>query len=589
MKYCIAFLVAFLGGFVASHYYGGFQKAAGSLQPETASSGTRPRVSSQSPDLRDRPTFKSLIRIEGFEKLNFDELIASLEEIDARDKTINTALFDVLLARAAIINPLATFGYLNGKDWTTLSPATKETFFNIWAKADIDQAIAEIARLPNGKKKKESESRLFHACCEQQPEKALAILLENRQTIEKNDRWSTLDPMYSIFFNLVIKDKTQGLRALDLLQNEDDKATAMHGIISGIARTDLSDAISLADSSPDPDVRKKFLKLALREGMAIDPSSAIGLLSDATYGLNDDEKCEVLQESIRDLLDYKGREGINIILSNLGKGASRDRMEIMMLDQLIGTDPNGTVEELRKSHPDLFNEHAVSSDGALQEIFFRAIASQDPKSLFRWLTNSQTKFSVTALRPALSSIAEKDTKGVLNFVVKEMPIEDQGFLAGGILKEWFEKEPLGAAQWAGENLAQKGPLGNAHRARSTLISAAADSELFAGKQGYLGFGNEVQNVKDFALIWSAKEPAVAAQWAEKLDVPAFSEAAIDEISKRWIAQDSLSASKWIANLPYGTARRRAIQNLVAEIATKDSVAASQWQAVLDGENRKVGK
>ncbi|MFD0894006.1 hypothetical protein KBB96_03310 [Luteolibacter ambystomatis] len=525
-----------------------------------------------------------LNKIDGVEKalLQFSRFNASSSRVD---RAMGTAL----IAQAAAQDPQKVFDYFKG-DWRRIPQGAKETLFNVWVKLEPERAISEVSSQRNGAFKQEAEALLFTAFCEKAPSKALEIMNKSGASISNIANFTSLDPSYQIFFNMSITDRSKCLSSLDLISDPKMRENALQGMVRGIARTNILDSINFASSIQDKDMRKSLVGTAFQEGLSIDPEAAISLLKESGSYLKENERSEILKSNIGPLLAYKADENFDLVMSSVASAVDRQKVEEVMLNQLLASDPSMAYSKILKYHPEVLSEkEAIQGlSPELQALALQAKGASDPKSLVEWAQKNQGVVSNKILQQALAKAGRVDPQSILEFATQNIPGASQQNFAGDVLSQWFQDDPQKAALWTKEHLTSDSSLTEtlAERTVSDFIRKSPETFLQSfSQEDYIN----AKNLQDFqiaTLQWSLKDPAAAAAWADNLGAGQLHDAAIEQISKNWVEQDSMSASTWIKALPYGEARQVAIRNMVNYLEKVDPVAAADWQGELDSKPQK---
>ena len=118
-----------------------------------------------------------------------------------------------------------------------------------------------------------------------------------------------------------------------------------------------------------------------------------------------------------------------------------------------------------------------------------------------------------------------------------------------LVRRWSELDPIGAAKYAADAVAQGGD-------DMLLVSAA--------------------------IAWAKTDPIAATQWAATLDSPETREKALAHIFNTWSRTNPAQAASAIATLPMGPAQNRAAGTVARNFAKANLNAAVQWAEGLSG-------
>jgi hypothetical protein len=122
-------------------------------------------------------------------------------------------------------------------------------------------------------------------------------------------------------------------------------------------------------------------------------------------------------------------------------------------------------------------------------------------------------------------------------------------LEKNLVRRWSELDPIGAAKYAADAVAQGGD-------EWLLVGAAAD--------------------------WAKTDPIGASQWAATLDSPKARERALWSIFNTWSKINPAQAASAIATLPVGSAQNGAARYVAENFAKANLNAAVQWAEGLSG-------
>lgn len=491
---------------------------------------------------------------------NFEERMNGLDLSSA----VGKATAAVWVARAAASDPVKTFEYLQSHDWENLPRSLKETFFNVWAGMDPDAAVATMTALPAGPFKKDAECHLFHAMCEQQPVRALEMMLANGEKLIKElDYASSLPRYYSTFFNMALKDPELAKRNLERVPAE-SREQALQGITRSLARTDLSEAVRFAMSASDPVAAKSLLTTALQEGLMNQSDNVWPLLQSSLSGLGNPDKKALLGALTREILNGRPQEGMNLLLSSAANDKERRGTETLIFNTLARDNPTLALQLIAERYPGGPDE--VPSSGAdhfPKEQYFQALAETDPAELVAYLGKHPAAPISWETEMLVRQAGKDDPAAMLEMLTAADESSSRQEAAANFLMAWVGWDPQAASQWLAE-----------HGTGNAVLEAAWQEKLMqesihkSPEAAALDFLKEataspeaVKRVKTIGFLWSVKDPQAAAAWAAQLPAPELGEAAVDAVSHQWLEQDFVAAGEWISGLPPGNARTKAIQNL----------------------------
>lgn len=505
---------------------------------------------------------------------------------------VGKATASVWVARAAASDPLKTFEYLQSHDWENLPRGVKETFFNVWASMDPDAAVAAMTALPKGALKKDAECHLFHAMCEQQPVRALEMMLANgEKRIRELNYASRLNPWYSTFFNMALMDPELAKQNLERLPAE-AREQARQGITRSLARTDLPAAVRFAMSAGDG-AATKFLTTALQEGFMNQSDQAWSLLQSSLSGLGNPDKNSLLRPLTSEILKERPHEGFDLLLSTAADDKERRETETVIFQTLAWNHPALALQLIAGRYPDRPDEARGpgAEDLFPTEPYIQALAKTDPAALVDYLGKHPATSISWETERVLQQAGKNDPAGMLEMLTAADASPSRQKTGANFLMEWAAWDPESASQWQAEHGTGNQVLETAWQQKLMQEAIQKTPETVA-----LDFLKEttasreaISRVSTIAFLWSVKDPQAAADWAARLPVTELGETAVNAIAHQWLQQDSVAASGWISNLPPGKVRNKAIQSLITAIQETDPDAAKQWQETLDRENPGVPK
>ena len=155
--------------------------------------------------------------------------------------------------------------------------------------------------------------------------------------------------------------------------------------------------------------------------------------------------------------------------------------------------------------------------------------------------------------PSLSAVIEKLTLPEVQARLQEM----NGMLANSatddleqnLVARWSKLDPIGAAEFAADAVAQGG--------NPRLLQTAA-------------------------VAWAKTDPIAASQWAATLDSPLARDTALGQIFGTWSSSNPAQAASAIATLPMGSAQTIATSAVARNFAKGNLNAALQWAEGLSG-------
>lgn len=559
--------------------------------------GQRFFASGRPPEIRQPPATSTgpVTTIQSIEPGNEDhkvrELIAGLAELDL-SSAVGKAAAAVRVARAAASDPIKTFEYLRSHDWENLPRGVKETFFNVWAGMDPDAAVAAMTALPAGPLKKECECHLFHAMCEQQPVRALEMMLANGNSlIEELDYSSSLPRYYSTFFNMTLKDPELAKRNLERVPPE-SLEQARQGITRSLARTDLAAALSFATSAGDG--ATGLLTTALQEGLRNQSDKAWPLLQKSLSGLDHPDRKTLLVALTREILNERPQDGFDLLLSSTADAKERQEMETMIFNELARNNPTLGLELMAIRYPggpDAIPDPATNRRFP-EEQYIQALAGSDPAALVAYLGKHPETSVSWETEMVLRMAGKNDPAGMMVMLTAADASPSRQKAGASFLMAWANWDPQGASQWQAEHGTGNAVLETAWQEKLMHEAIQKSPEIVALdflKKETTASPEAISQVKTIAFLWSTKDPQAAAAWAEQLPAAELAESAVYAVSHQWLEQDSVAASEWISKLPPGKARNKAIKNLITAIPENDPNSAKQWQETLDRENPRVKK
>jgi hypothetical protein len=527
----------------------------------------------------------------GNEDLKEREFIARLTELDL-SSAVGKAKAAVWVARAAADDPVKTFDYLQSHDWENLPRGVKETFFNVWAGMDPDGAVAAMTALPAGPLRKDAECHLFHAMCEQQPVRALDMMLANgKPLIEELDYASRLNRYYSTFFNMALKDPELAKRNLERVPPE-SREQARQGITRSLARTDLAAALSFATSAGDR--AAALLTTALQEGLRNQSDQAWPLLQKSLSGLGNPDRKSVLVALTREILNERPQEGFELLLSSAADAKEGQETETMIFNELARNNPTLALELMANRYPggpDAIPDPATNRHFP-EEQYIQALAGSDPAALVAYLGKHPETSVSRETEMVLRMAGTNDPAGMMVMLTAADASPSRQKAGASFLTAWANWDPQGAARWQAEHGTGNQVLETAWQEKLMQESIQKSPEIVALdflKKETTASPEVINQVKTIAFLWSTKDPQAAAAWAEQLPAPELAESAVYAVSHQWLEQDSVAASEWISSLPPGKARNKAIKNLITAIRKTDPDSAKQWQETFDRENPGVKK
>ena len=511
---------------------------------------------------------------EAFDKIRTLRLQGGLRDL---------ALANLLVAGMASRDPESMLKLLLEPESKLLWRSCIPTLLNVWIASDPVKALDVIRGIEMAPVREELEFRLLHALAEQEPQGAFEVLQHNGGTIPAVDAYNLTGLYFQTFLNWAVKDLDGALSRIGEISDPLKQSQALHGIATAYGRKDFQGALDWCSSSVlDESTRLEVLGDIFREGFRGDGLAAMQELKAYMEESGGKNGLILFQKNFQALIELDPKGASSLLMQQSAKSGFRPAVEEFMKSLARGN-PNEAINIIGECIEDPVKRSliGVESVKSIQTAYVFALVTADENKALDWLSNTKAHLDPELERRVMDKLMiDSPTKVASIYLERDLEKKDPTDLKEMIVR-WANNDPAGASEWVGKHVAEQEWQS---KIQSTLdvVSARTHPELYA--DCVIDRGDTVENrelAQTVADRLSAKSPAEAARWADRIEDPELFKTVVNTVSQEWLKQDSSEASKWIARLPVGATRDQAIKNLIESIKDSDPASAEEWRHTLE--------
>lgn len=487
----------------------------------------------------------------------------------------NYASIDILIARAAKIDPKRTLEYLMEADSENLRRFGLPTLLNVWLSDNMKQAIQVVASLPRNQLKREIELRMVHAMAEQQPGLAYEIIKKNNLG---SDDVNTLMPIYRTFLNWGESDWDAAVAKLQEIDGEETRADAIAGLAKAKSRHNLDEAFLWASRDLN-DMREAGvgISIVLREGFAVNPENTFELMASQLKSMESGITKQLILSNLNQMVDYDINKTMTLIIERFGDSEAARELILSSMEILSTAKPKESIDVILRAYPDFSRGEGGSE---IANVFLRALEQSGEPDPLAWLASHGLTQNAALFQMAFDHLSSRSPSEAANLALKMQAGDLTCKLLESAIGNWAVGDLDAATSWIDQNITNS-TLAIELKSKVELRGAEVNPELYAENSVHREDSPSNRKlINTIALQWSSKDPASAALWADRIENEILSGLAIKNIASQWLKQDSIGASNWISQMPAGHVRDSLVVTLVREIEKSDPASAEKWKATL---------
>jgi hypothetical protein len=396
------------------------------------------------------------------------------------------------------------------------------------------------------------------------------------QQIQKNPRNDQYRALMFLIGRWVEVDLKGAQAAISTMHDPDVRRLLIGDVYSALAAQDPSNAINLAQGSPE---RDDALSAVLEQMAQHDPAQALALSlkTKPTHGIpfgtifsqwadkdlgqatqtalqlpHDDDRNQAIRAIVNTLVKNDASSAVAWV-GQLPQGAVENWARANLVAYWVDKDPEAAADYVQ-------NLQQVSADdrSTMNALVVRSWSQSDPKAFAIWAKSlPPSPLRQGALESSIGLWAKNDPQAALAFL-NTLPLDasTQDPMYREIASEWATSDPQTAAAWANQL-----PDGNARNA--CLLEVISQ--------------------------WANDEPAKATVYLQSLPNGPLRNEAFQTVGNVWGRVDPVGASTWLTQLPSGAARDAAVGSFTNQVVTSDPDAAYQWAESISDANARQGQ
>lgn len=558
------------------------------------------------------------------------------ESIDIANRYDRSAALRILFSRYAELDPDAAVAFLVDLE-LDIDEQVFSALFEVWAKSDLNGAVAAANRLTNRRQRK----RASHAILTTASRYHGGLLDQVAANLDDHHHVDHIrSEAVGIRANSNPQRALQEALSMDTMRGRWD---AVRRVAAVWARNDPASALQHVDQISDQNMRRQFLSTVLQRWIEDDPVQAMQYVS--TYP-NVAERQDMLEQGLGVYAQIEPREAFTMALDLTG--SAREGALMGVLNQWARDDIDGAMLAINGLEDITQREMLLNTVG-------QAVAQQGAGKALAWLDSldeDTRKLQLSAMLPqiayqeprlaleyALSRTSEAERTGllksVLQYTLANSPEVAEDYIDQ--LSEGPERESLyqnlaghrarsggeAALQWiatlsgGAKRSALKGAAqalaGSDPQLSASLINQMPDEdaadvmrmvvsrmtinrrgvsnsqaavdwlEQFSGRPGYQ------EAMSSVVQVMAQRDPQQALSLSRRLD-DARRQDAVSVAMHYWASSDPVSAADW-ARRADPVVQTRAVESVVAGWAASDPASAERWVFTLpesDGRDRALG-
>lgn len=503
--------------------------------------------------------------IHAVQRLSGPQLVEEIRGLDPSDFSGITGWMGPIFLSMALAeeNPeYAMRVYQDEEIPSQLRKSLGSMLFAQWGQRDPEAALRAVDSITHFQEQRMALQATLFAVASTDPGRALRAY-EERDNLEPH-------VLVAIFRQWAQANPDGARMALDRLSGG-DRAQALLGVVTGLARTDPDAALGMAFEVDNPAIRKRVLASAINSIAQEGFQRAARVIEQIP---DENERSELIRNSIW-ALSRADPEGVIQLVQSLPEGTSKYETLQRLVGQLASSNPQRAADLVKDLPFGFAYRNAVNN---LASQWGRA----DPDAALDWMSSLPAgEERDSAYSHVFGYLAEAEPERAMEMMGRFNGVEKTS-LAEAIGQAKAKSDPAEAMDWA----RSLGDEGLVDAATESILNQWAHNDA-AAVIDYLQKRGDVDalssNASNLARNYARQDAVSAADWAYQLEPGDARTRALQNVAREWLSQNTYEASVWISQLPEDETRDRLAVTLIDQTYRSAPESAFEWALTLQDE------